>query len=90
MLIHDLGLLPSAWYLEAELHRCTCHWGMLKEEFLGTFGLVVGIVALDAVLRDIDTRVWGESHLFIALELPTWETQIPSMVNYHSLAPTVG
>ena len=52
------------------------------------FGLVGRTVALDTVLRDIDTRVWGESHLFITLEIPTWEMRIPSMVKYCSLAPT--
>ena len=90
LLIHALGPLPSAWYLDAELHQLTCHWETLKEEFLGTFGLVGRTVALDTVLRDIDTRVWDESHLFITPELPTWETPIPSMVKYRSLAPTEG
>ena len=52
----------------------------MKEEFLGTFGLVGGTEVLDAVLWDIDTGVWGESQLFIALQVPTWETRVLSMV----------
>ena len=42
---------------------------------------------LDAALQNIDTVAWGESHLYVALEVPTWEPRAPSKVKYHSLAP---
>ena len=73
MLIYALGPLPTAWYLDAELHQCTHHWETLNDEFLGTFGLVGGTKALDATVQDIDTVAWGELHLYVAAEVPTWE-----------------
>ena len=80
LLIHALGPLPIAWYLYVELHQCTRHWETLKDEFMGTFGLIGGTKVLDAALRDIDTVAWGESHLCVAPEMPNWEPRVPSMI----------
>ena len=90
LLIHALRPLPTAWYLDAELHQCTCHWKALRDEFLGTFGLIGGIEALDAALQHIETVAWGESHLGVAPEIPNWELRTPSMIKYCSLSPREG
>ena len=42
MFIHALGLIPTTWYLDAELHQCTRRWGIMTEDFMVTFGLVGG------------------------------------------------
>ena len=68
-----MGTFPTAWYLDAELHQCTRHWETLKDEFLGTFGLVGRTEVLGIVLREIDNVAWGGSHLYISLEVSTWE-----------------
>ena len=75
LLIHALGPLSTAWYLDADLHQHTCHWETLKDEFLGTFGLGSRTEVLDVALQDIDTVAWGESHLCIAPKIPSWELQ---------------
>ena len=75
------------FYLDAKLHQRTHHWEALRDEFMGTFGFVGRIEVLNATLWNIDTVAWGESHLCIAPEVPTWEVQVLSMVDYHSLAP---
>ena len=50
LLIHALGPLPTAWYLDAVLHWRTRHWETLRDEFLGTFGLIGETEALGAAL----------------------------------------
>ena len=62
----------------------------MRDEFLGTFGLIGGIEALDVALQNIDTIAWGESHLSVAPEIPNWEPRTPSMIKYCSLAPKEG
>ena len=79
LFIHALGPISAACYLDVELHLRTCHSETLKVEFMGTFGLVSGTEALHAALQDIDTVAWGESHLHVAPEGPTWETKVLSM-----------
>ena len=73
LFIHALGPIPTAWYLDAELHQRTCHWETLKDEFVGTFGLAGGTEALDEALQDIDTFVFDESRPYAALGAPIWE-----------------
>ena len=50
LFIHALGPFPTTWYLDAELHQCTRHWEILKENFIGTFGRIGGSEALDEAL----------------------------------------
>ena len=90
LLIHDLGPLPTTWYLDVELHQCTRHWEALRDEFIGTFGSIGKIEALNAALQNIETVAWGESHLCIAPEVSTWEAQALIMVDYRNLAPKEG
>ena len=90
MLIHALGTLPTAWYLDEELHECTHPWETLKYDFVMTFRLIRGTKAIDEALQDTDTGAWGESHLYVAPKVPTWEPRVPSMVKYCSLAPKEG
>ena len=58
----------------------------MRDEFLGTFGLIGGTEVLDAALQNIDTIAQGESHLCVAPEIPNWESQTPSMIKYCILA----
>ena len=74
LFIHALGPLPTAWYLDAELHQHTRHWETLKDEFMGTFGLVGCTEALHAALQDIETIAWDQLHLYLTPEGPAWET----------------
>ena len=90
LLIHALGPLPTAWYLDVELHQCNRHWEDLRDEFLGTFVFIGGTEVLDAALQDIDTVAWGESHLCIAPKIPSWELQTWDKVKYYNLAPKEG
>ena len=32
MFIHVLGSIPTTWYLDAELHQRTYHWGTMAED----------------------------------------------------------
>ena len=50
LFLHALGPIPTAWYLDAELHQRTPHWETLKYEFVGIFGLIGGTKALDEAL----------------------------------------
>ena len=61
MFIHALGPNPPTWYLDAELHQRTHHWGTMTEDFMVTFGLVGGTEKLDEALQDIDALVFDES-----------------------------
>ena len=65
--VHSLGLIPTAWYLDAELHQRTYHWRNLQEDFIRTFGLIGGSDVLDEALQDIDVHVFGESISFGAI-----------------------
>ena len=76
LFIHALGQIPTAWYLDAELHQRTHNWETLKDEFVGTFGLAGGTQALDEALQDIDALVFDESRPCVAHGVPTWETRI--------------
>ena len=62
LFIHALGPIPTAWYLDAELHQYTRHWETLKDEFVGMFGLIGGTEALKEALEDIDALVFDESY----------------------------
>ena len=48
--IHTLGQISTPWYLDAKLHQCTHHWETMKDDFVGTFGLIGGTGALDEAL----------------------------------------
>ena len=74
LLIHALGPIPTAWYLEAELNQHNDHWETLKDEFVGKFGSTGGTEALDKALQDMDTFVFDESRPYATLGVPTWET----------------
>ena len=87
---HALGPIPTAWYLDAELHQHTRHWETLKNEFIGTFGLIGGSEVLDEALQDIDTFMFGKTSSSIVFGMPTWETQMQDIVNCCSLAREEG
>ena len=86
LFIHALGPIPTAWYLDAELHQCTDHWDTLKDEFVGTFGLIGGTEVLDETLQDIDALVFDESRPCIAHGASTWETQMQNILNCCNLS----
>ena len=83
--IHDLGPIPTTWYFNAELHQSTHHWETLKDEFVGTFWLRGGTKVLDKALQDIDTFIFDESHPYVALGVPTRETQMQDIANCHNI-----
>ena len=85
LFIHALGPIPTAWYLDVDLHQRTRYWETLKDEFLGKFGLTGGSEALDEALQDIDTFVFGESSPYSAGVRPTWETQMQDIVECHKI-----
>ena len=61
MFIHALGPIPTTWYLDAELHQRTRHWDTMREDFLGTFGVICGIEKLDEDLQDIYALLFNAS-----------------------------
>ena len=85
LFIHALGPIPTAWYLDVEIHQCTHHWETLKNEFFGTFRLTRGSKVLNEALQDIDAFVFGESSPYAALEIPTCEKQIQDIFNYRNI-----
>ena len=74
LFIHALGPIPTASYLDVELHQCTRHWETLKNDVIGTFRLIGGSEALEEALQDIDTFVFGKSDSSAVFKAPTWET----------------
>ena len=86
--IHDLGLHPAAWYLNAELHQRTHHWENLRDEFLQTFRVEDGTGALDAALQNTNTLIEGRSRLYIAAG--SRGMLVPHTVEYWSLSPIEG
>lgn len=78
---HALGPIPTAWYLDAELHKRTRHLETLKNDFIGTFILIGGFEALDEALQDIDTFVFGNTSSSALFEMRTWETQMQDIFN---------
>ena len=76
LFIHALGLIPNAWYLDAKLHQRTHQWETMRDDFVGTFGLIGGAEALDETLQDIDALVFDESWPCMEYRAQAWDTQM--------------
>ena len=74
LFIHALGPIPTAWHLDVELHQLTLHWETTKDDFVGMFGLIGGIEALEKALQDIDSLVFDESRLHVDYGALAWDT----------------
>lgn len=72
LFIHALVPIPNTWYLDPELHQQARHWEILKENFLGTFGLIGGKKMLDEALHDIDAFIFRKPHPHTPPVVLTW------------------
>ena len=86
LFIHALGLIPTAWYLDAELHLCTRQWETIWGDFVGNIELIGGTEALDEYLQDIDALIFYESCPRAAYGAPTWDMQMEDIVNFPNLS----
>ena len=58
----------------------------MRDNFVGTFGLIGRTEALDEALQDIDALVFDESLPRAVYEAPTWDMQMQDIFHCRNLS----